>query len=466
VKQFKRDTSSRSREDLASASRRGISRTWVAAGALLTLFCAAVVFWAMASPGPPRVSGTTQLTRDGVSKFGVLTDGSRLYIAEHYPNSWLVQASTRGGETIPISAPSANMLPVDISADHTQLLVSTVSGTDPETRFWSLPLPSGAPRGLGSMVGHDPSWSPDGHHLLFARGSDLFVASPDGSEPRKLITMQQTPRCIKESPDGKRIRFTIGPADQTSSAIWEIRSDGTDLHPVLPGWHTPPQEYCGNWTPDGRYFLFPNWTGSRFDIWAIREAVGLFRWHASEPFQLTTGPISFHWETVSPDGKEIFADGFQARGELVRYDSKSRQFVPYLSGISAGELDFTRDGRWVSYIVYPEGTLWRSRADGSERLQLTEASELAALPRWSPDGSQVAFVSTRRGSPWKVLVVSSAQTVGSLCTLKVQVLKSGRFHSLRLTDTSRLGQSLGIHPANSATSRSGPQRISSPLRPG
>jgi Tol biopolymer transport system component len=117
--------------------------------------------------------------------------------------------------------------------------------------------------------------------------------------------------------------------------------------------------------------------------------------------------MSFFAGTVSPDGKKIFADGFQGRGELVRYDSKSRQFVTYLSGISAGELDFSRDGKWVAYIVYPEGTLWRSRADGSERLQLTEASAIAALPRWSPDGSQLAYVSSRRGSPLRVLVVSS-----------------------------------------------------------
>ena len=117
--------------------------------------------------------------------------------------------------------------------------------------------------------------------------------------------------------------------------------------------------------------------------------------------------MSFLAATVSPDGKKIFADGYQGRGELVRYDAKSRQFVPYLSGISAGELDFTRDGKWVTYIVYPEGTLWRSRADGSERLQLSDASAIAALPRWSPDGSQLTYASTRRGSPLRVLVVSS-----------------------------------------------------------
>jgi eukaryotic-like serine/threonine-protein kinase len=406
LKRLKRDTTSGNQAAVSNASRPVFSRSWLAAGALLIVACAGIAFWVLGSPAPPRVTGTAQLTRDAIGKFSVVTDGSRLFITERTSNFRLVQASTSGGETSPIPTSFTNVVAADISVDHTQLLISTFLGTEPESQFWSLPLPSGAPHRLGSLLGHDPAWSPNNRHLLFARGSDLFVANADGSEPRKLITVQQSLGCIRESPDGKRIRFTLGAVDQTSGAIWEIRSDGTGLHPVLPGWHNPPQESCGNWTPDGRYYLF-RVLGSRFDIWALRESAGLFRWRVPEPFQLTSGPMSFLAGTVSPDGKKIFADGYQGRGELVRYDSKARQFVPYLSGISAGELDFTSDGKWITYIVYPEGTLWRSRADGSERLQLTEASAIAALPRWSPDGSLLTYVSTRRGSPLKVLVVSS-----------------------------------------------------------
>ena len=34
----------------------------------------------------------------------------------------------------------------------------------------------------------------------------------------------------------------------------------------------------------------------------------------------------------SRDGKQIFAIGTKRRGELVRYDMQSHQFVPFLSG--------------------------------------------------------------------------------------------------------------------------------------
>ena len=107
--------------------------------------------------------------------------------------------------------------------------------------------------------------------------------------------------------------------------------------------------------------------------------------------------------TPSPDGKKLFADGHQRRGELVRYDAQRREFVPFLSGIWATDVSFSRDGKWVAYVSYPEGTLWRSRVDGSDRLQLTNPPVFAALPRWSPDGTQIAFIDIQAGRPWKIL---------------------------------------------------------------
>jgi Tol biopolymer transport system component len=91
------------------------------------------------------------------------------------------------------------------------------------------------------------------------------------------------------------------------------------------------------------------------------------------------------------DGKKIFATGSQLRGELTRFNQKTQQFEPYLSGVSADNVEFSRDGRWVAYVTYPEGSLWRSKADGSERLQLTFPPMQVFLPRWSPDQKQIVF---------------------------------------------------------------------------
>jgi Tol biopolymer transport system component len=107
----------------------------------------------------------------------------------------------------------------------------------------------------------------------------------------------------------------------------------------------------------------------------------------------------------STDGKKIFVVAAQVRGELVRYDSASHQFTSYLSGISAVGVNFSHNGKWVTYSAYPEGTLWRSKLDGSERLRLTSPPLYAVQPRWSPDGTHIAFMAQERGKPFSVYVV-------------------------------------------------------------
>lgn len=49
-----------------------------------------------------------------------------------------------------------------------------------------------------------------------------------------------------------------------------------------------------------------------------------------------------------------YSFGTQPRGELVRYEARSQPFLPFLSGISASELDFSSDRQWVTYVTYPD----------------------------------------------------------------------------------------------------------------
>jgi len=121
--------------------------------------------------------------------------------------------------------------------------------------------------------------------------------------------------------------------------------------------------------------------------------------------QLTTGPMNVGNPVPSRDGKKLFVQGWQPRGELLRYDAKSKQLAPYLSGISAMGLDFSRDGEWVAYNDASDGTMWRSKVDGTQKLQLVFPPMLAYLPRWSPDGKQIAFFGHPPGEPWQIYVV-------------------------------------------------------------
>jgi Tol biopolymer transport system component len=83
---------------------------------------------------------------------------------------------------------------------------------------------------------------------------------------------------------------------------------------------------------------------------------------------------------------------------LVRYDLKAKEFISFLSGTSAEGVDFSRDGEWVTYVSYPERTLWRSTVNGEQRLELTTPPFQASLPRWSPDRKRIAFMGNYPGA--------------------------------------------------------------------
>jgi Tol biopolymer transport system component len=100
-------------------------------------------------------------------------------------------------------------------------------------------------------------------------------------------------------------------------------------------------------------------------------------------------------------------EGLQSRGELVRYDLASKQFFPFLGGINVTSVAYSRNAHWIAYVSLVDNTLWRSHSDGSERIQLTYPPNRAALPRWSPDGTQIAYMSAQPGKPWKALLISA-----------------------------------------------------------
>jgi len=117
--------------------------------------------------------------------------------------------------------------------------------------------------------------------------------------------------------------------------------------------------------------------------------------------------MNYYEPTPSRNGKNILAIGVQPSGELVRYDSSRRDFVPFLGGRSLAHLAFSHDGGWMAYVAYPEGTLWRARSDGTEPLQLTFPPLQVGSPRWSADGKLIAFHAVQPGQSWKNFVISS-----------------------------------------------------------
>ena len=376
---------------------------WVLLTVLVILVLVGLAAWLWPANGP-TLGQSYPITSDARAKgiFATLaTDGARIYFQEAASSrNFIAQASVSGGDTaeVPISPTGAIY---DISPEGSQLLYGVYKPHAIE--LWIQPLPSGSAHRVGDVIASDAGWSPDGQQIVYARENALFVSNSDGAASRKLASLEGAAAWPRFSPDGRRIRFTFLASKHPSRSLWEVNADGSRLHQLLTGWHTSSSECCGNWTQDGRYFVFED-SG---DIWALPGGESLFKIRRSRPMRLTYGPLDYHLPLPGRDGKLLFAIGKQDRSELVRYDAKSASWVPYLSGISATQVDLSRDGKWVAYITYPDGVLWRSRVDGSDRLKLTTDTTPVASPSWSPDGRLIAFTTWGPEQPASVLIISA-----------------------------------------------------------
>jgi len=359
---------------------------------------------------PPRITGYTQITHDGQQKSfmgqatdTVLTDGPRLFVQENVDGRFVIaQVSAAGGDSVPMSTPFANVAPLNISPDKSELLVGSFTGAELDQQLWALPVLGGSPRRVSDLPGWDGIWLPNGN-LLIAHNNELSEISPGGAH--KFAVLPDFSFWFRRSPDGQVLRFTVSEANGPQT-LWELSSSGGNLHRVFPELAGTLNQK-GSWTPDGKYFLFQIFSQNRVDLWAVREKSDLLHKVDHHPMRLTSGPMSFNSAQPSADGKKIYAVGVQPRAELVRYDAKSRQFLPYLQGASITDVSFSPDGLWLAYVTYPEGILWRSRVDGTQKLQLTSrVPSFANLPRWSPDGKQIVFFGADPGHTARLYVIS------------------------------------------------------------
>ncbi|HLJ78613.1 MAG TPA: protein kinase [Acidobacteriaceae bacterium] len=375
-----------------TGGRRRSARTMgMIAGAVVTAALIAIALYVLArGPEPPLAANYVQLTNDGLQKALIGTDGARIYLSltTSAVNN-LAVLDIAAHEVSPMALPAANMQPVNVSPDGSTFLVIQGSGFPFRGALWSVPVLGGSPRRLGDAFGNAGAWSADRKRLAYADGANLYIAEADGANPRKIASSDRQIDSIAWTPDGTHLRLSesqgFGAAIGAHS-IWEITSDGSGLHQVLAGWHNPSDECCGIWTPDGRFYLFQ----SGGQIWALGRESRVFHQHVS-PVALTASPMTLSSPVVSKDGTKLFVVGATYRGELMRYDPRTRQFAPFLDGVSGEYVSFSKDGQWVAWVTYPDGALWRSRIDGTDRLQLTSPPMHPALPRWSPDGKTVAF---------------------------------------------------------------------------
>lgn len=319
--------------------------------------------------------------------------------------------------------------------------------------IWVQHLSEGSPVRITSNPARDwqPSWAPDGHHVAFRserNGGGLFVVPADGGHERRISTFGSEPRW---SPDASRILFwdsmdayIVGldgapPSKVTADALsgvigrfriaWHpdgqrISVYGNDGQHGLGFWTVPVHGgprirsrvapavarrledanlRLGSfvWSRGGDMLYFEGRSDSTENVWRIQVNPRTLDWVAG-PERLTTGSSLESGLALSPDGKRL-AFGSRVESTIawsLPFDSVSGRILgagePVTpDGANAEILDMSPDGRKLVYRVngHNRHELWiRSLDLRADRLRAVEADAAIIQPRWSRDGTQLAYL--------------------------------------------------------------------------
>jgi Tol biopolymer transport system component len=188
------------------------------------------------------------------------------------------------------------------------------------------------------------------------------------------------------SPDSQQIVFSAERDHQTD--LYVMDAAGTDRRQIT---STPSEEDAPAFSPDGATIAFETNRDGNFDIYLVDL-------NGRNPRRLTRSPADDRSPSWSPDGRRIAF--LSDREHPKRFDLYSMQadgsdVVRLTSDRTTWSPQFSPDGRMIAVQV--GGDVELLPTGGGPPTRLTYAPANGMSPTWSPDGRQLAFVSTRSG---------------------------------------------------------------------
>jgi WD40 repeat protein len=158
------------------------------------------------------------------------------------------------------------------------------------------------------------------------------------------------------------------------------------------------------WTAGGETFVYAEPDASGKDRLMMMPETAVFQGGHETELPVKIGSIA----SVAPakaSNTVYLITGNSYRGELMKFDAKQGGLQTFLPGLAAEYLAYSNDGQWMTYADSGTGSLWRSRTDGSEAVQLTKPPMHVEVSSWSPDGKQIAFMGSQPGKPFRIYLV-------------------------------------------------------------
>jgi hypothetical protein len=249
-----------------------------------------------------------------------------------------------------------------------------------------------------------PNWTRDGSAFLFNREGHIERLAVGSDKPATIDTGFAN-RCNNDhgiSPDATQIAISDNSQGDHESQVYIVPIAGGTPRRIT----QKSPSYWHGWSPDGKTLAFVGQRNGDFDIYTIPAAGG-------EETRLTTAKGLDDGPEYSPDGKYIYFNS-ERTGHMQIWRMKpdgSEQEQVFSDDLNNWFPHISPDGQWMVFLTYgadvtghPENKDVMLRLMPLADLKATDKkiTVLAKLfggqgtinvPSWSPDSTQVAFVS-------------------------------------------------------------------------